>query len=76
MMRMFCATMACVGAWIRPWPGEKVAGEVVAVSGEDLLCRCINGDLFRIRRDAYLEELTPAEVTYTVRRYAEHQRRQ
>lgn len=75
MMRMFGATMACVGAWVRPWPGEKVVGEVVAVSGEDYLCRCVNGELFRIRREPHPEMLTPDEVTYTVRRYAGEQRR-
>lgn len=74
-MRMFGTTMdTCKGAWVRPWPGERVVGEVIAVSGDDLLCRTVDGQRFQIRQDLHFEVLTNDEVTYTVRRYAREQR--
>lgn len=37
-----------IGFWIRPWPEEKLCGEVVAVSGEHLVCRIPCGIEFRV----------------------------
>lgn len=35
-----------LGLWVRPWKGEWVCGEVVAVSGDDLVCRAMDGSVF------------------------------
>ena len=48
-----------VGSWVRPWRGERIVGMVVAVSGEELICRAPGGFEFRIR----LEDLKDMEVT-------------
>lgn len=28
-----------VGKWVRPWPGEGLIAEIIAVSGDWLICR-------------------------------------
>jgi hypothetical protein len=38
-----------LGNWIRPWPGELVAGQIIAVSGEWLICRAPGGVEFHVR---------------------------
>jgi hypothetical protein len=66
--------MATISDWIRPWAGEYLAAEVVAISGEWYVCRCANGDRFQIRIDAYPQVLTVAEAASNVRRYGRPER--
>jgi hypothetical protein len=47
-----------LGLWIRPWKGEWVCGEVIAVSGADLVCRTLEGMVFRFP----MGELAKAET--------------
>lgn len=35
-----------VGLWLRPWQGEKLVGEILAVSGDFLVCRAPGGAEF------------------------------
>lgn len=37
-----------IGHFIQPWPGESLLGEVIAVSGENLVCRAKGGILFEV----------------------------
>ena len=37
-----------LGKWIRPWRGEPLCGLVIAVSGEELICRAPGGFEFRV----------------------------
>ena len=38
-----------LGCWIRPWRGEALVGQVMAVSGDELVCRSAGGFQFIIR---------------------------
>lgn len=42
-------TAVAVGNWIRPWAGELLVGEVLAVSGDQVLCRASGGVRFSVR---------------------------
>ena len=37
-----------LGLWIRPWPGERVVAQIVAVSGDMLECRSPGGAQFQV----------------------------
>lgn len=40
--------MKILESWIRPWKGELVVGQVMALSGDHVLCRTANGFEFRV----------------------------
>lgn len=66
--------MADIGSWVRPWRGEYLVAEIVALSGEWYLCRALNGDRFQIRQSAHPEVLTADQAASNVRLYARRQR--
>jgi len=37
-----------IGHWIQPWPGESLLGEVIAISGDRMVCRARNGLRFEV----------------------------
>lgn len=38
-----------VGNWIRPWPGESLVGQILAVSGDRVECRSPGGVSFHVQ---------------------------
>lgn len=38
-----------VGTWVRPWKGEALVGEVVAVSGDLAICRTPSNTEFAVQ---------------------------
>lgn len=55
-----------IGFWIRPWPGEKLVGEVVALSGEHLICRAPGGVEFLV----FLEDVRNGKIAAYKSRFA------
>lgn len=49
MRDTLCFVMArTLEGYVRPWPGESVAGRVVAVTGDRVVCLCPGGFRFEV----------------------------
>lgn len=57
-----------LGHWIQPWPGEYILGEVIAVEGDRVVCRCRNGLRFTVAMADITDQiLWPPEEAPTMR---------
>lgn len=64
--------MVTVGQWLKPWPGETLVGEVMAVSVELVLCRASGGLSFSVRLCDVVAGLVPVIRGQVTRRWASH----